>query len=102
MIPPIYLFALSFSLLSIGLASIASNRNIIVMLLSVELIFIASTIILASSFYYNPKTSPDAVIMLFSIFSVAAVEVMAVITFYIYLKYSGTGFDMRKLSKIRW
>jgi NADH:ubiquinone oxidoreductase subunit K len=71
-------------------------------MLSVELIFVASIIALIGFFSYNQAVNPDAVIMLIAVFAVAAVEVIAVITFYVYMKHRGIDFDVSKLSKLKW
>lgn len=102
MIPLLYLFALSIALLSIGLAAIASERHLVVIMLAVELIFVASTMALISFFSYGTHPDSGAVIMLFAIFAVAAVEIITVITFYVYMKYHGIEFDVTKLSKLKW
>ena len=97
-----YLFGLSIALFAIGLAGIAADRHLIVILLAVELILVASTIGLVAFYSSGAADGPDAVLMLFAIFSVAAVEVMAAITFYIYMKRYGIDFDVAKLSKMKW
>lgn len=102
MVPLLYLFVLSVALLAIGLAAIAAERHLVVIMLAVEIIFVASTIALVSFFSYNAHASPDAVTMLFAIFAVAAVEIITVITFYVYMKYHGISFDVSKLSKFKW
>ncbi len=102
MVPLIYLYLLAASLLAIGLAGIASDRHLIVIMLSVELIFAASIVLLVGIFSYSSKPNPDAVIMLFSIFAVAAAEVITVISFYMYMKHNRIEFDVTKLSKLKW
>jgi NADH:ubiquinone oxidoreductase subunit K len=102
MIPLIMVYALSIGLLAIGLAGIALERHLIVILLAVEVIFIGSTVALVGFFSTSSAPSPDAVIMLFAIFSVAAAEVITLVTFYIYMKYKGIDFDVTKLSRLKW
>ncbi len=102
MIPLIYIFGLSLALLAIGLAGIATDRHLIVIMLSIELIFVASIISLVGFFSYNNPVNPDVVIMLLAIFAVAAVEIISVITFYIYMKHRGIDFDVGKLSRLKW
>ena len=97
-----YLIALGIALFAIGLAGIASDRHLVVIMLAVELIFAASIISLVSFFSYSVKATPDAVMMLFAIFTVAAVEIITVITFYVYMKHSRIEFDVTKLSKLKW
>ncbi len=102
MIPLLYPFLLAVALLAIGLAAIAAERHLVVIMLAVELIFVASTIALVSFFSYSVHPNPDAVTMLFAIFTVAAVEIITVITFYVYMKYHGIEFDVTKLSGLKW
>ncbi len=71
-------------------------------MLSVEIIFMASIVALVGFFDVNSPPNPGVAVMLLSIFSVAAVEVIAVVAFYIYLKHTGTDLDVRKLSRMRW
>jgi NADH:ubiquinone oxidoreductase subunit K len=97
----ILLFA-SVSLFSIALAGIISNRHLIVIMLGVELIFIASILGLVSFFSYAKNPDSSAVIMLVALWSVAAAEVIAVITFYVYMKAHGSDFDVMKLSRLKW
>ena len=102
MIPLVYPVALSMVIVGIALAGIASDKHFVVIMLAVELIFAASTIALVSFFSYSTTPSPSAVIMLISIWAVAAVEIITVVTFYIYMKYLGVDFDVTKLSKMKW
>ncbi len=97
-----YLIALSIALFAIGLAGIATDRHLVVIMLAVELIFAASMIALVSFFSYPGKASPGAVLMMFAIFTVAAAEIITVITFYVYMKRGGIDFDVTKLSKLKW
>ncbi len=97
-----YLFAISLILLAVALAGIISDRHFVVLMLAVELILISSSIMLISFFSYTQAPDPSAVPMLISIWSVAAVEIMALVTFYIYMKSKGYDFDVTKLSKLKW
>ncbi len=102
MIELYYMYALSVALFSLGLAGIATDRHLVVIMLSVELIFVASTIALVGHFVYTSPPEQGAVIMLFSIFTVAAVEIITVITFYVYMKHNKIEFDVTKLSRLKW
>ena len=102
MIELTYMYALSIALFAIGLAGIATERHLVVIMLSVELIFVASTIALIGYFSYGSSSNSNAVLMLFSIFAVAAVEIITVITFYVYMKHHGIEFDVTKLSSMKW
>ncbi len=97
-----YLIELAFILFAIGLAGIASDRHFVALLLAVELIMVASIIALVSFFTSSTSASASPVIMLLSIWAVAATEIIVLITFYIYMKYNGISFDITTLSKMKW
>lgn len=97
-----YLLLISTSLLAVALSGIISERHFAVIMFSVEIIFIASIVGLVSFFSYSQSPDPSAVPMLISIWSVAAAEVIALITFYIFMKSRGFDFDITKLSKLKW
>jgi NADH:ubiquinone oxidoreductase subunit K len=102
MIILLYIYALAIALFSIGLAGIAVDRHLVVIMLAVELMFVASSIALIGYFSYGATANPGAVVMLFAIFAVAAVEIIAVIAFYIYMKHNRIEFDVTKLSRLKW
>ncbi|MDE1768747.1 MAG: NADH-quinone oxidoreductase subunit K [Candidatus Micrarchaeota archaeon] len=102
MIPLVYLFALALALFAIGLAGIATERHLVVMMLAVELIFVASIVALIGFFLYNKPVNADSITMLIAIFAIASAEIIALIAFYVYMKHSRIDFDVSKLSKLRW
>jgi NADH:ubiquinone oxidoreductase subunit K len=71
-------------------------------MLAIELVFIASTIALAYFFTYTQGADSSAVPMFIAIWAVAAVEVITLVTFYVYMKSRGFNFDVSKLSKLKW
>ncbi len=89
-------------LFALGLAGIATQRHFIVVMLAVELILLASTIVLVYIFSYTPSPSPDGTVALISIWAVATVEIITVIAFYSYMKRGGYAFDISALSKMKW
>lgn len=102
MIVLLYPLVLALALVAIALAGIATNRNFIVIMLGIELIFVASIILLVAFLETSPTPDPSGVFMLFSIWSVAAVEVIAIIAFYVYIKFRGLSFDVSKLTRMKW
>ncbi len=102
MIDLIYIVATSLALVGIAFAGIATDRHFILIMLAIELIFVASSILLVGYFAYNQVSNPGALIMLIGIWGVAAVEIITLITFYIYMKHRGIDFDVTKLSKMKW
>lgn len=97
-----YFLVLSIILVAIGLAGIATDRHLIIIMLAIELIFLASTIALIAFFSYNPNPDPIGIVALICIWAVAAVEIIVVITFYVFIKSEGYDFDVSKLSKLKW
>lgn len=97
-----YLLLTAVSLLAVALAGIISDRHFVVIMLAIELVFVASTVLLVYFFTYAQGADSSAVPMLIAIWSVAAVEVIALVTFYVYMKSRGFDFDVTRLSKLRW
>ena len=97
-----YAIGLGAALFAIGLAGVSSDRHFIVIMLAIELILAASTIALVSFFSSSSSPGPSGVIALLSIWAVAATEVITVISFYVYIKASGTSFDVGKLNRLKW
>ncbi len=98
----LYVFALSLVLIGIAFAGLATDRHFIVIMLGIALILVASTIALVGFFDYNAVQNPGAIVMLISIWAVAAVEIITLMAFYVYMKYRGADFDVTKLSKMKW
>ncbi len=97
-----YVLALGFSLVAIALAGIAAHRNLIVVMLGIEIILAASTIVLVSFISGIQNPDPSGIMMLFAIWAVASAEIITVIALYIYMKSSDRSFDISKLSKMKW
>lgn len=97
-----YLAGLAVAVVGIALAGMASNRHFIVIMLGVELIFAACTVLLVSFFTASQQGNPQAVIMLLSIWAVAAAEIMVMVVLYVYMKSEGVSFDTSKLTRMKW
>ncbi len=97
-----YVFALAVALIGIAMAGLATDRHFIVIMLGIELILIASTIALVAFFEANNTVNPGAMVLLISIWSVAAVEIITLITFYVYMKFRRIDFDVSKLTRMKW
>ena len=97
-----YLAAASVALVAIAIAGIISDRHFIAMMLGIELMFIASSILLVSFFSFASSPGPDAVTMLVGIWAVAAAGIIATVTLYVCMKSQGFDFDMAKLSRLKW
>jgi NADH:ubiquinone oxidoreductase subunit K len=97
-----YLAAISIALVAIALAGIISDRHFIVVMLAIELMFIASAILLVSFFSLASAPEPDAVMMLVGVWAVAAAGVIGTVTLCVCMKSQGYDFDMTKLSRLKW
>jgi NADH:ubiquinone oxidoreductase subunit K len=97
-----YLAAASIALVAIAIAGIIADRHFIMMMLAIELMFIASSILLVSFFSFAGSPGPDAVVLLVGIWAVAACGVIATVTLYVCMKAQGFDFDVAKLSRLKW
>lgn len=97
-----YFAVASVALVAIALAGIISDRHFVVIMLAIELMFIASATLLVSFFSFAGSPGTDAVAMLIGIWAVAAAEVIAMVTLYSFMKLRGFDFDITKLSRFKW
>ena len=95
----IYFVAFSVAIFTLGISGIAASRHFLIMMLSMEAIFLASTLLAVTLFYYS--IVGNIVLMLLAIWSVAAAEAMAIVVFYRYLSRWEAGLDITGLSKLR-
>jgi NADH:ubiquinone oxidoreductase subunit K len=98
MIEQAFIF-LGFAVFVLGVAGIVSSRNVIIMLLSTEVIMLSASFMAVVFFNFNVNGS--IVSLLFTIWSIAAAEVIMVIVFYRYLAGSKASLDIKSLSKLR-
>ncbi len=98
-----YIVAMCIVLLGIALAAIATERNLIVILLAIELIFLASTILIVGFLSYSYAVgAPLGIFALLSVWAVASIEIITLVAFYIFIKTKGYSFDVSELSKMKW
>lgn len=90
---------LSFALFSLGIAGVAASRHFVVMILSVEIILVASALLAISSYAYI--ANGQILVLLFAIWSIAALEVMALVVFYRYLARLELSMNVAKLMKYK-
>ncbi len=103
MIGLFYVIGVSIAMFGIGIAAIGFEKNFVTIMLAIELIFMASTIAVVGFFEYaQPLSGAGAFISIVSIWAVAAVEVITLIAFYVYMKARGFDFDVSLLSKLKW
>ncbi len=102
MIPLLYIIGICAAMVSIGIAAVIIEKNFITIMLAVELIFMASTIAFVGFYSYSSAPGPWAFIGIFSVWSVAAVEIISLIAIYVYMKARGFNFDIGILTKFKW
>jgi len=96
-----YVLYAAVALVGIGLAAIATQRNLIAIVLAVELILMGSTVALVGFISYS-SGSAFGILALLSIWAVAIIEIIALIAFYVYMKSKGYSMDVSLLSKLKW
>ncbi|MGC8676308.1 MAG: hypothetical protein ACP5T3_02210 [Candidatus Micrarchaeia archaeon] len=98
-----FVLVLAASLMASGaIAGIIFSRHFVLLMLAVETLLVASTILLIS--FFSASTRPDSagIMLLFSIWAIAAAEAMLAITFYLAMRSRGFGFDTSKLDEMKW
>ncbi len=94
-----YLLLLAFALFSIGIAGVLASRHFVVIVLAVEIIIVSSSLAAMSLYSY---TSTGAILpLLFVIWAIAAVDVIALVVFYRYLAKFKVSMDVTKLNRLR-
>jgi NADH:ubiquinone oxidoreductase subunit K len=90
---------ISFAVFALGVAGIVSSRNIIIMLLSTEVMLLSATLL--AVIFFNFNVNGGIVPLLFTIWAIAAAEAIMVIVFYKYLLSTKSSLDIKGLSKLR-
>ncbi len=89
---------LGLALLSVGIAGIAASKNFILIMFSMELIIVSASIIGVGIYTY---AGGDIILLLATIWSVAAAELIVAIALYRYLIKSGNGASIEHLTNFR-
>lgn len=98
-IPIEYFIVVGFALFSIGIVGVAASRHFLIMILSMEIALVAATLVAATFFYTT--IAGNIMLLLFAIWTVAATEAIALVSFYRYLAKYETSLDVTKLSRLR-
>ena len=96
---PIYFMGLSFAIFAVGISGMAASRHFLVMMVSSEVAIIASTLLSTVFFYFS--TSGSVLPLLLSLWSVASMEVIALVVVYRYLTKMEVSLDVTKLSNLK-
>ncbi len=94
----IYLLLLGFALISAGVAGVVASRHFVVMILSVEIILVGASMLALTLYSYS--STGQILPLLFIIWAVAALDVLALVVFYRYLAKVKASMDVTKLEKI--
>ena len=99
-VPLQHYMLLSFLLFSIGMAGALVRRNIIIVIMCLELMLNSVNLLLvAFSAYFS---DPGAQVMVFFIMLVAAAEVTVGLAILVMMKRNTDGVDMNQLNRLKW
>ncbi|MCL5430270.1 MAG: NADH-quinone oxidoreductase subunit K [Candidatus Marsarchaeota archaeon] len=98
-VPIEYFVAFSFAVFAIGIVGVVASRHFILMLLSIEIALAAATLLATVFFYFD--SNGNILVLLFMIWTIAATEAIALVSFYRYLSRYETSMDVTKLSRLR-
>ncbi|MEM3841390.1 MAG: hypothetical protein QXN59_01700 [Candidatus Micrarchaeaceae archaeon] len=77
----------------------ASSRNLIIMLLSIEAILVSASLVGTSIF--SASGNGSIVLFLISVWGIASVEIIALVAIYHYITREEGSMDVTKLSKLK-
>lgn len=99
MIPIQYFIVVSFALFAIGMAGVAATRHFLLMIIAVEISLVASTLLATAFFTING--GGNIMLLLFALWAIAAVEAIALVSFYRYISKYESNLDVTRLSRLR-
>ncbi|MDE1851332.1 MAG: hypothetical protein KGH69_01415 [Candidatus Micrarchaeota archaeon] len=102
MLDIVYIMGACIALLGVALAGIITDRHFVIIMLAVEVMLVASMVATVAFISYASDADPMGFVLLAALWAVAATETIALVTFYVYMKYRGVDFDVTKLSRMRW
>ncbi|MEM3791228.1 MAG: NADH-quinone oxidoreductase subunit K [Candidatus Micrarchaeaceae archaeon] len=98
----IWYLAIAIAIFSFSLAGVAVERNLIAIIIGIEMMLAAATVLLVGSASYFPSPNSSWLVLLIAIWAIAATEAIILIAFYVNLKEKGIGFDVSKASELKW
>lgn len=99
-VPLLDYMVLSFLLFSIGMAGALVRRNIIIVILCLELMLNSVNLLLVAFSAYH--SDPGGQVMVFFIMLVAAAEVTVGLSILVLMKRNTDGVDMNQLNRLKW
>jgi NADH:ubiquinone oxidoreductase subunit K len=95
----LYLLMLGFAIFAIGISGVALSRNFLVIMFSIEIMLVAASLVAVSMF--NLASDGNIVLLLFMIWSIAAIETAGFVALYRHFAKSEPTLDVTKLSKYK-
>ena len=89
-----YALITAFAMFGISLAAVLSDRHFVKVMLAMEFMLVASSIVLVSFFSFSENAGGDGLMMLIGIWAVAAVEGMAIIALHTFMRSRNLRFDV--------
>ncbi|MBS1569341.1 MAG: NADH-quinone oxidoreductase subunit NuoK [Bacteroidetes bacterium] len=99
-VPLDHYLVLSFLLFSIGMVGALVRRNIIIVIMCLELMLNSVNLLLVAFSAYH--SDPGAQVMVFFIMLVAAAEVTVGLSILVLLKRNADGVDINLLNRLKW
>ncbi len=99
-VPLMDYMVLSFLLFSIGMIGALVRRNIIIVIMCLELMLNSVNLLLVAFSAYH--SDPGGQVMVFFIMLVAAAEVTVGLAILVLLKRNTDGVDMNQLNRLKW
>ncbi|MCC6839835.1 MAG: NADH-quinone oxidoreductase subunit NuoK [Flavobacteriales bacterium] len=99
-VPLEHYFFLSFLLFSIGMAGALLRRNIIIVIMCLELMLNSVNLLLVALSAFHGD--PGGQVMVFFIMLVAAAEVTVGLAILVQLKRNADGVDINQLNRLKW
>lgn len=99
-VPLSHYLVLSFLLFSIGMVGALVRRNIIIVIMCLELMLNSVNLLLVAFSAYH--SDPGAQVMVFFIMLVAAAEVTVGLSILVLLKRNADGVDINLLNRLKW
>lgn len=94
-----YILVLGFALFSIGVAGVVASKHFVIMVLSIEVMLVSSSMVAISVYSY--LSGGEILPLLFVIWAIAALDVIALVVFYRYLAKMKVSLDVTRLNRLR-
>jgi NADH:ubiquinone oxidoreductase subunit K len=96
---PIYFVGLGFAIFAVGICGMVASRHFLIMMVASEVAIMAATLLSTMFFYFS--TNGSILPLLLSLWSVASIEVIALVVVYRYLAKMEISLDVTKMSNLK-